>query len=96
MPKAQFSGGVNHCCAVRYGVKGLGDLATTLYSLQDVYSENLTDLVMDETPGEVPTRLANFKQQRIALEFSINDINDYFIIDQIVLFLKPVATGYPG
>ncbi len=42
-----------------------------------------------------PTVLANFIDQYGQLEIKTTNINETFEVSKIVIFVKPVSTGYP-
>lgn len=87
---------VNHFNAVRLRVVGQGSLKLKLLSLQDVQEQQLADLPMSLVTDTQPTRLANFTTQRASLEIKTTSINDYFRINRIIIFSRPVAVEYPS
>lgn len=87
---------INHINAVRIRVVGDGALQLTLQSLDDVVQQVLLPLTLSEATNIQPTRLANFKQQRARLYGTTTEFGEYMKITRIVIFSKPVATGYPG
>jgi len=87
---------VNHFNAIRLRVVGQGSLKMKLFSLQDVQEQQLADLPMSLRTDTQPTRLANFTTQRASLEIMTNSINDYFRINRIIIFTRPVASEYPS
>jgi hypothetical protein len=89
------SGDVLHCTAVRYRLNGSGDLQTYLRSYDNVESVQLADISMATITNKEPTILANFQQQAIQLEFKTTEIDEVFTISKIVVYVKPVATGFP-
>lgn len=91
----QFNGELLHFNAVRMRVVGSGNLDLELRSMDDVNTQTLTPITMSATTNREPTQLANFKDQRCQLRFSVNAINEYFTISKIVIFIKEYQTGYP-
>jgi hypothetical protein len=89
-------GGVNHFGAIRMRLTGTGSLLMTLYSLDDVLSQPLVAFTMALTSNIEPTRLCNFNQQRAALKIQTTVIDEYFRINRIILFTKPIYTSFPG
>lgn len=87
---------ITHYTAVRLRVNGTGNLKMKLLSLDEVYSQSLVPLAMATMTNKQPTQLANFNQERAVLKIEITEINEYFEISKIIIFHKPVATGYPG
>ena len=86
---------LNHVTAVRLRVTGSGTLQSSLISLDDVETQDLTDVTMAATTERYPTLLANFIQQRIRYRLETTGLNEVFLIRQIIIFNKPVASGYP-
>ena len=84
-----------HCVAVRYRVTGTGTFHSTLYSLDDINTQALTDVTLAATTEKYPNLLTNLIEQRMNLEFYVDAIDEQFTLRQIQFFLKPVATGYP-
>ncbi len=96
MAKSKSSDGtIIHCNSVRFRITGAGNLISTLYSLDDVNNVQLPTLPMAVTTNKEPVLLTNFREQRMYLKGEVMAINEYFIIDKIVIFVKPTATGYP-
>jgi hypothetical protein len=50
---------------------------------------------MSATTNREPTVIANFQEQRIQLELGTTEIDETFTISRIVVFVKPIAEGYP-
>lgn len=96
MAKGQgFSGEILHFNAARLRVTGAGVLRMQLSSLDDVNQAAFADLTMAATTNREPTLLNNFQDQRGRLEGETTDIDEVFSISKIVIFIKPIASGYP-
>lgn len=87
---------ISHFNMVRLRVTGTGNLKLTFFSLQDVKSERLADLPMSEITDIQPRKLANFKTQRASLKLGTTGINEYFRINRIVIYSKPIFSEFPG
>lgn len=87
---------IMHFNAVRLRVVGNGMLKLTLYSLQDEQRELLADLPLAERTNIQPTRLANFKDQRVSLELKTVSINDYMRVNRIIIYSREFASEYPS
>lgn len=92
----QFNGELIHFGAIRFRVVGTGNLKLTLRSLQDAVIHFLIDIPMVTVTNREPTRLVNYIDQRGCLRLGTTAINEVFEISKIIVFVKPVATGYPG
>lgn len=86
---------VAHVNAVRLRLVGSGTLNMTLKSLGPLEQE-LTGFTMAAVTDKQPTRLANFKNQRVALEVYTDEINEWFKINRVILYVKPIAVEYPS
>lgn len=84
-----------HCVGIRQRVTGVGNLDLALTSLDNVQTQTLVPLSMAVTTRFEPTTLANFQTQRMRLGGSVNVIDEYFVIQRIIVFVKPVAVEYP-
>lgn len=87
---------INHYNAVRIRVTGNGNLQMRLLGLDGVATQSLVDLPLTNPNGKVQTRLANFVQQYAQLELKTTEINEVFNVRRITIFVKPIATSYPG
>lgn len=87
---------IHHVNAVRMRVIGSGNLDMTLLGLDDIQSTTLSPFIMQATRAIEPTRLANFKGQRILLRFGVNEIDEWFQIRRIILFARPVEADFPS
>lgn|SRR5574340_117574 len=87
---------INHYGAVRLHATGAGNLRFTLSSLDDVKKKTLLPIPLIARNNVEPTRLANFTQQKARLEVRVTDINEFFQINKIIVFVRPVAKSYPG
>ena len=87
---------ISHINAVRMRITGFGVFNMKFWSLDDIYSQDLVPFDLQSATNREPTRLANFKEQRAALEFSTDDIDEYFRINRIIIFTKALWSGYPG
>lgn len=96
MPKSSGGEYEHHVVGVRLRVVGDGDLRLILSDLDDTRNQHLLALNMQPVNRFEPTRLANFQSQRIRLTGNIGLINDYFRIQRIIIFAKPVAVEYPS
>lgn len=87
---------VSHFTGVRMRINGTGNLQMRLLSFQEVRTQTLTPFTMALTTRIEPLRLANFNEQRASLEGKTTVINEYFKINRIILFAKPLWTDYPA
>lgn len=90
-----FIGELLHFHSIRMRVNGSGLLQMSLFSLDDLNTNSLVNLTLAATTNREPVTLSNFTEQRAYLQLRTTGINEYFVVSKIVIFVKPVATGYP-
>lgn len=95
MGKNSFVGELIHTVAIRMRVIGSGSLQLFLRSLDDTNNVQLRSHILVSSTNIEPTVLANFVDQRIQLELKTVAIDETFTVSRIVIFIKPVAQGYP-
>lgn len=84
-----------HVGGIRMRVTGVGNLQSTLFSLDEVSSQDLVNLSLSVTTDRQPTVLANFLSQRVKLRIKTTEINERVKVQRIIIFKKPVAQSYP-
>ena len=95
MAKNPFNGEVLHCVGVRLRITGIGNLHVQLQSLEAQQTSDLADVAMMTSTSREPTQLANFSSQRMRVKISTTAINEYFNLSKLVLFIRPISSGYP-
>lgn len=94
MAKESF-GNIIHFNGVRIRMTGNGNLHQSLASLQNFDTYPMVDApLLAATDRELFT-LANFKKQRAQFQFHTSEIGESFLISKIVIFVRPVESGYP-
>ena len=86
----------HHVVSVRMRVTGSGNMDLALADLDDIQVQTLVSITMAATTRIEPLRLANLQSQRIRLVGSVSEIDEWFQIQRILLFAKPVAQEYPA
>lgn len=92
MPGGQY---INHFNAVRLRINGTGTLLSQLNSLDEVYQVPMPNLTLQNTTNRYPNLLCNVTQPRIQYEMWTDEIDEVFKLKQIIIYSKPVRTGYP-
>jgi|SRR6187402_718337 len=87
---------ISHFAAIRVRVTGVGQLQMKVLSLDDVKSKTLVPFTLQQTSRIIPTRIVNFMEQRASFEFTAPEIDTYFRINRITIYIKEVYTSYPG
>lgn len=96
MPKSsQFNGEILHFNAVRLRVTGSGNLQQTISSLGYVNEFEMPVLAMSSRTNRELVTLADYKDQMGSLILKTTEIDETFSISKIVIFVKPIASGYP-
>lgn len=89
---------INHVNGVQIRVTGSGVLQSRLLAqaVNGVQPEKiLADLDMDSITTPFSLIKANYKKPKAQYYFFTSEIDEYFEIEQITIFIKPVATSYP-
>lgn len=84
-----------HFGSVRIRVEGSGNLLQRLLSLSAVYQNVLTPVVMSSSTNRFSSTLSNFNEQKAQLELKIEVIDEWFEIGSIIIYTKPIYTGFP-
>lgn len=87
---------ITHFGAVRFRIVGAGNLKLRWLSLDEVHESQMADLAMLERTDIEPRVLGNFMTQRAQLEVKTTEINEFFRINRIILFVRPTYVDYPG
>lgn len=90
-----FTGDILHFGAVRMRITGSGTLKSYLESLSGINNYNLPDLAMTSATNREPVLLANMNEQRALYGVTTLNFGETFNISKIIVYIKPVATGYP-
>lgn len=94
--KNSFTGELVHFGIVRMRVTGTGNLQLFLHSLDDAsHSNTLVSTPMQLLTNREPTTLANFIDQYGQLHILTTIEDEVFEVSKIVMFVRPVASGYP-
>lgn len=91
---AKARGFIIHCSSVMMNIVGSGELQTDVFGLGGT-TKTLIDWNLSDPSTRMANVRANFKSQKIQVRIGLNDINTYFQLNQINVFIKPVASGYP-
>lgn len=86
---------INHFTAIRMRIKGSGNIKGTLYSYDEVRSDVLNPTAMAVTADDPLTILADFTSFAAKLRLEITEIDEYFNINNITIYSKPVANSFP-
>ncbi len=87
---------IGHWTGVRLRVIGAGNLLMELNSLDAAETETMAPLAMSLTSGREGFRLANMTTFRASLRIETTEINEYFKVGGIVIFVKKVASEFPA
>jgi len=93
---------INHFNGLRIRVIGSGDLQVNAYALSgdeddpDILVETFLPYAMSSATPRQPTLLANVKQQRASFEIKVTEFGEWFQVQRIVIFAKPLFSQFPG
>lgn len=86
---------ITHFGSIRIRVIGGGNLLQRLVSLDDIYQNILTPLPMVAATNRFSSTLSNFNEQKARLELKTEVIDDWFEIGTIMIYIRPIYTGFP-
>lgn len=86
---------INHYTGVTLRVQGSGNLDMQIQSQEEIRTKNFVPLVMATNTDIQPTQITNFNAQRAKLRISVNEINEYFQISRIIVWVKPTDSMFP-
>lgn len=86
---------LNNFNSVRLRLNGSGSLLMTMYTLNDVNNVELVPLTMAVLTDKEPTRLTNLTSQRAALKIYVDEIDEYFEINRLIIYTKAIFDEYP-
>lgn len=89
------AGNILHFNGVRLRATGAGNLKQALKSLQNVSEYVMVDFPLHSSTDRELFTLANFKRQRAQFRFHTEVLGEHYVISKIVIFARPVETGYP-
>lgn len=95
MPNSNSVGDILHVAGVRLRVTGSGNLKMSMRSLDDEVVVNLVPTAMLATTSKEPFTLTNYLNQRGQLKVGTTSFDNYFVISKMVIFTKPIYSGYP-
>jgi hypothetical protein len=88
--------GIHHFSNIRLRVTGHANLKMKVSSLDYMKNKLLLPLPLYEVNRIQPDRLVNFVDQRVSFEFSTTELNEWFRINRIVVYMKEIYTSFPG
>lgn len=89
-------GNVCHFAGVRTRVVGTGNLIYTFYGFDKVLNQELPPVAMATPDSRTQLRLANFQSQRGFIRGETRVAGEFFRINDITIYMKPLWTEYPG
>ena len=81
--------------ALRYRVIGNGLATPQLFNVDRGLSAFQTSLTLANNPNADYHRLANFVTERMVVRFGVNAVGDFFILNNIVAYSKPLWSTRP-
>lgn len=77
-------------------VVGSGNLKLKFQSLDEVEEEVMAELPLSSPNSRESFRLANMTTFRAALRIEVDEINEWFKIGSLVIYVKKVASEFPA
>jgi len=89
-------GNILHFGAVRVRVTGSGNLDLQMLGYDDILTQTRAPLVMTPTSAQEKVRLFNFISPEMMFKFSTDEINEYFRVNRVTIFVKTQWSEYPA
>lgn len=86
---------ISHYAGTRIGMTGQGTIKQIFQSADYINTLQFGNVILRTSNNRSPFSLANFTDQHAALRVYMDQLDDYMRVDKIVIFAKPVFTGYP-
>lgn len=102
MPKgattSEGSGGedIQHFSHIRVRAIGQGQIFLSVASQDYVKTKTLIPLILRNANRQTPDRLVNFVEQRASFTLYTPEINTYFRINRIIVYMKTIYSSHPG
>ena len=95
---SEGSGGENvqHISHVRVRAIGQGQIFLSVASLDYIKQKTLVPIVLQSVNRKTSDRLVNFVEQRASFTFHTPELNTYFRISRIIVYMKEIYTSHPG
>lgn len=84
-----------HIVAIRSRILGNGNMQYSLEDYSQIQLNNLNPLVLQSATRFEPFVLSNFQSQRTRLIGQVVNLGEWFEINRLIIFAKPVAAEYP-
>ena len=95
IPQGSRGEGLVHFGAVRMRVTGSGNLKSTIYSQDEVRAVTVAPIAMEETTDKQPTRPTSLIAERAMYKIYTDMKDEVFFIQRIIIYSKPIYSGYP-
>lgn len=86
---------IMHYAGVRMRVTGQGTLKQIFYSLDYINTDTLADLTLKTANNTQPFTISNFIDQDAALKVFTQSTDDYMAVSKLIIYMNPIATGWP-
>jgi len=94
--KTAVPGMVNHYSMIHLRLLGNGALKITLFSEDQSATANPPSITMAQTPGREYDRLINFVNEKMSAKFRVSSFGEWFMIDELIIFAKPLWLRRPA
>jgi len=97
MPKSKTvnSAHINHLGLVRGTFIGDGSLSVTAFSQNNKRFYESASVTLEEDTDKLIETLSNFQNQKIQVDFGLEEIDEWFSFGDVIVFVKPIYSGYP-
>lgn len=81
--------------SLKMQIRGVGDMAISMYSPRHVKSLSINDETLQVTPEHFVYRVFNFRADKASFKFETSDANSYFILNELLIKVKPLWYSVP-
>lgn len=86
---------ITHCAGTRMRITGSGTVKQVAQSLDYIQTVEFGNNVLRTSNNKSPFSIVNFQDQHTAVRVYMDEYDDFMKVDQLLIFIKPVFTGYP-
>lgn len=87
---------IHHVGALGFRVKGSGVLDINIYGQDNIDTQAIPGLTLSATPGKEYIRPATFQSEKASVKISMNELNEYFILKELVVYMNVIFLSRPA
>lgn len=95
MPKTGIGDIQTHVNPIRIRVTGSGNLKGYLFDTGTINNATLTAQTLSLTTARSANFISNFRAERICFLMMTTEIDEYFVVSNMFMYVKPTAASFP-